>query len=461
MRNSFNLRVTSAFCGAAPLCAVILGFILLPGNAQQLETRPPILQLSLKKSVEIALSPEGSTRLQLAQEALKQTESRKDEARAALLPDFEGQITERTQTENLAAIGIKFDIPAQYGIHIPNYVGPFNVLDIRSSAAQSVFDFSAIRRFQSSKVAVGAAKSDVGNTRDQVMDQVARAYLAGLRAQAAVETAKANVDLSKALVQLAERQKTAGTGTGIEVTRAKVQLANDQQNLLVAQTQQTKADLQLLKVLGLRIDTAVELTDRMAYVPTDILQAEQALKTALDNRPDLKAQKQREQTASLSYSSVKMERLPSLGTFADYGAIGNFDSQLPTWEYGVSLRIPIFDGGRRDARRAESASQFRQEQIRTADLRDQIELDVRTALDSLKSADAQVQTANEGLKLSEDEVQHARRRYEAGITNSIEVTDAQTRLARARQNVIDALYNHNLARIDLASAMGKIETVVR
>src|SRR4029077_11991534 len=144
-------------------------------------------------------------------------------------------------------------------------------------------------------------------TRDQVMDQVARAYLAGLRAQTTVDTANANVQLSEALVRLAESQKNAGTGTGIEVTRAKVQLANDRQNLLVAETQQTRANLQLLKVLGVTLDNAVELTDRMEYVPVDLTDAAQALSTALDSRPDLKAQKEREVSAKLPYSSSKFE----------------------------------------------------------------------------------------------------------------------------------------------------------
>ncbi len=433
----------------------------LPVVAQQLETRPAVLQLSLKKSVEIALSPEGSTRLQLAQESLKQTEARKDEARSSLLPDFEGQVTERNMNENLAALGLHIVIPPSFGFSIPTFVAPFNVMDARASVNQNVFDFSSIRRFQSAKATVGAARSDLNDTRDRVTEQVARAYLTALRAQTTVETARANVQLSEALVTLANSQKNAGTGTGIEVTRAEVQLANDQQNLLVAETDQTRTTLQLLKVLGIRIDNQVELTDRMEYTPTETMDAEQALKAALDKRSDLKAQQAREVSAQLSYSSVKFERLPSVVGFADYGAIGTNSSQLPTREYGLSLRIPVFDGGRRDAQRAESASQLRQERIKTADLRDEIDLEVRTAIVSLKSADAQVKTAREGLQLAEEEVSHARRRYEAGITNSIEVTDAQTRLDRARENVISALYNHNLARIDLASAMGRIETIVQ
>jgi outer membrane protein TolC len=120
----------------------------------------------------------------------------------------------------------------------------------------------------------------------------------------------------------------------------------------------------------------------------------------------------------------------------------------------------VFDGGRRDARRAETASQMREERIRTADLKDQIDLDVRLALDSLRSADDQVKTAEEGLGLSEQELAQAERRYKAGVANSVEVTDAQTRLSRARDNRIEALYNYNVARIDLGTAMGTIDSML-
>lgn len=302
---------------------------------------------------------------------------------------------------------------------------------------------------------MAAAESD--STRDQVADQVARAYLAAMRADTTLETARANVALAEALLKLAENQKAAGTGTGIEVTRARVQLANDQQRLLVAENERTRTHLQLLKVLGLRLNTGLELTDKLSYVPVPDIPIEQAVAGALESRSEWKAQRRREETARLNYSATKMERLPSLVGFADYGSIGTgMDSALPTRTYGMSLRLPVFDGGRRDARRAESLSQLRQEQIRTSDLREQMELDIRVARNSLRSAEEQVKAAQEGLELAQNELAQAQRRYQAGMTSGIEVTDAQTRLARARENQINALFNHNLARIDLATAMGTI-----
>jgi outer membrane protein TolC len=330
-------------------------------------------------------------------------------------------------------------------------------VDARLSVQQSVFDFASIRRFQASKVGVSAATQELDSTAESVAAQVARAYLAAGRADADVETANANVTLSDAVLTQAENQKKAGTGTGIEVTRAKVQLANDRQHLLVAENARRSAHLELLRAMGTPLSTEVRLTDKLGYVPIDAVTLEQAKAQALQARPDLKAQQQREENARLSASAVKMERMPSLAAFGDYGSSGiSLDNNMPTRTYGISLKVPIFDGGRRDARRGEAASLYRSEQVRTGDLKQQIELDVRLSLDGLRSAEDQVKVAKEGLELADSELTQARRRYDAGVANSLEVTDAQTRLERARDNETQALYNYNVARIDLAQAMGNM-----
>jgi outer membrane protein len=199
------------------------------------------------------------------------------------------------------------------------------------------------------------------------------------------------------------------------------------------------------------------LTDKLQYVPVDAVTMEQAKAQALKERPDLEAQQEREATARLSATATKMERLPTVAAFGDYGSSGTWiDSALPTRTIGISVRVPLFDGGRRGARRAESESQYRAEKVKTNDLKEQIELDVRLALDALHSAEEQVKVSREGLELAENELAQARRRYEAGVAIGVEVTDAQSRLERARDNQTSALYNYNVGRIDLAQAMGAV-----
>jgi outer membrane protein TolC len=425
-------------------------------TAGQLKGREAVLELGLRNAVEIALAPEGNARVQLARELLLQSEARSAQARAALLPSFESYVAYQNQTRNLAAMGIQISVPVP-GFRLPERVGPFNTFDVRATASQSVFDLGSIRRFQASRAGVRAAEAEGDGTRDQIASQVAKLYLGALASDARLDAVRADIALSEALVKLAENQKAAGTGTGLDVARGRVQLANQRQRLVVAENARSQARLQLLKTVGLSLDTQIRLIDALEYVPMDRLTVEEATEIAMKARAELKAQRSREENARLAYSATKLERVPSAAAFADYGSIGTgLGNALPTRTYGVQLRVPLFDGGRRDARRRESLSVVRQERVRTEDLREQIELEVRLALDALRSAEEQVKVAAEGLTLAEEEVGHAQRRYEAGVTNSVELTDAQSRLERARENRIAALFAHNGAKIDLTQAMGTI-----
>jgi outer membrane protein len=439
-------------------------WLLSCGIATAQQAYEKVMSLSLNRAVQLAISPEGNAQIQLSGEALKQAESRAIQARAALLPDVESSLTYQNMTSNLRAFGIGFNMPEIPGVpfYFPALAGPFKVLDARLTGSENIFDFSLIRRFQASRAGTAAARADLATSEERVAATVARAYLTAIRADADVETAHANVTLSQAVLGQAESQKKAGAGTGIEITRARVQLANDQQLLLVAENARRSAHLQLLRVIDLRLDTQLDLTDKLGYVPMDDITLKDAMAQAIASRPDLQAQQQREKSAKLSASATKLERLPSLSLFGNYGTIGpGNDNTLPTRTYGATLKVPIFDGGRRDARRAETASQYRAEQVRTNDLKEQIELDVRLALDAVHSAEEQVKVAIQGLSLSENELAQARRRYDAGVAYGLEVTDAQTRLERARDNQTQALYNYNVARIDLEEAMGKVRSAVQ
>jgi outer membrane protein TolC len=436
---------------------ILLLLLALPGMAADRQSQRSVLSLSLKRAVELALSPEGNIQILLSSESLKQAQARSAQARAALLPNVDASLIYRDQTVNLKANGLQFSAPVVPGLEFsfPSFAGPFSVIDSRLSGAQSIFDFSSIRRLQASRAGISAAEADKANAEEQVAARVARTYLSAIRADADVETAQANITLSKAVLAQAENQKKAGAATGIEITRARVQLANDQQKLLVAENARHRAHLQLLRAMDRQLDIDLDLTDKLGYAPVDSVTLEQAKAQALAERPDLKAQQERELSARLSANAIKMERLPSLSAFGDYGSIGSaLDDSRPTRTFGVTLKVPIFDGGRRDARREESASQYRAEKARTRDLKEQIELDIRLALDALHSAEEQVRVSREGLQLSENELAQAQRRYEAGVAYSLEVTDAQTRLERARDNQTQALYSYNVARIDLDQSMG-------
>jgi outer membrane protein len=420
-----------------------------------------MLSLSLKRAVELATSPEGNTNIQLEQEELRIARARSAESRASLLPNVESYAQQSDLIRSLASLGSEA-VKLPFNIHLPSAAGPYEVTDVRATASQTVLDFSALRRWQSARKVVGATKFEQEHATNEVSALVAKAYVAAVRADSDVDASTADVTMAKALLGQAQNEKNAGTGTGIEITRQKVKLADSTQRLLEAQTERTKAHLQLLRAIGLRMDTEIQLTDKLAYVPGEPLTLDQAREQAFKNRQDFLAQQEHENSARLASSAANWQRLPTISVWGDYGTIGQTDIHIaPTRDYGVTLKLPIFDGGRIDAVRAEDSSRYREEKIKSNDLRQQIELDVRTALDSLHSAEEQVKVAQDGLELAGNELTQARRRYEAGVTNGLEVTDSQTQLEHARDNQIAAIFNYNVARVELGEATGTIRRLIQ
>ena len=205
------------------------------------------------------------------------------------------------------------------------------------------------------------------------------------------------------------------------------------------------------------MDIGIELIEPLSYAPAPPPDPRQAIEQAWSARSDWQAQQRRVETSQLNLSATRLERWPSLSIFGDYGTIGSsINEAVPTRTFGFIVDIPVFDGGLGRARRAENASRLRQERIHARDLRAQIELEVRVALDNLGSADDQVRAAEEGLTLARRELEQAQRRYRAGVATNIETIDAQMRIERARENKISALFNYNLARIEMLSATGNI-----
>lgn len=416
--------------------------------------------LTLKQAVDLALAPDANTRIALSRLAAEQARTRVSQATAALLPNVDAGLTGMNFTRNLRAFGITF--PAIPGFQPRDVVGPITNFDARATATLSVFDFSAWKRRAAAQEATQAANAEIEAARNAAAETIAHAYVSARRADAAILLSQANLRLAEALLKLAQNRKDAGAGIAVEVTRAELQLASERQRLNAAESNRRKAHFALARLLNLDMATEFDLLDPIGVPELDLPPLPQALEAARQNRPDLTAQKRREAAAKTSYEAVKFERLPSVNAFADYGAIGlDVASAIPTRTYGATLRIPLFDGGRRDARRAESALAHRAESTRTADLNRQVELDVRLALESVHAAATQLDVARQALSLSEKELSHATNRYENGVAPHLEVIDAQTRLERAQSSLLDAQAITSRSRIDLAAAMGALHRILQ
>jgi outer membrane protein TolC len=335
---------------------------------------------------------------------------------------------------------------------------PMDFYNARAFLTQNVFSLSLIQKWRAAKTGVEVAGLDAEVTKRDTMATVGLIYLETLRAKAAVEARRADVLLNEELLRLATERKAAGMATRLDVTRSKVQLENERQRLLAAEIAEGRATLNLIRVMGISFDVQVVLTDELTMVPVPEQTMKEALQLAQDNRTELKAQKRRERLASLSLSSVKSERIPSMQATGEVGMIGNqIPDMLTTDGVAVLMTVPIFDGGQREGRISERRSIVRQEAINTQDIQYQVTLEVRDALLTLNAAKQQVAVAEESLKLSLTELELARERFAVGVATNIEVTNAQTSVAQARDNLIQGLFNFNASRISLARAQGRLQ----
>jgi len=436
---------------AAVCCATIAGMVA----AEAAETTPPELELSLREAIQAAV--DNNVNVRLLKERIAAAQAQAQTSFGALLPNVGGYLNGRHTTVNLAALGLPPDRLGALGLSGP-VTEPFEVYDARATLVQNLFSLSLIRRWRAARTGVDVAQLEAEVTKRDVMATVGLLYIEALRADEAVKARQADIDLAQQLVRLAKDRKAAGVATGLDVTREEVQLENDRQRVLVAQNEHESAKLNLLRALGIGFDVRLILTDELKFIDAPSQSAESALVAARENRMELKAQVQRERLASLTLSSILGERIPSASFNGDYGWIGRSpDDALATRTVGILFSIPIFDGGQRESRISESRSRIRQESIRMQDVSDQVTLEVRNALLTLESSRQQVAVAQKGIDLAAKELTFARDRFEAGLTTNIEVTNAQTSMARARDNLIEALFRFNASRINLARAKGEIE----
>lgn len=372
-----------------------------------------------------------------------------------LLPNVVAKGQETVQQTSIAALG--FRIPG-----VPRVIGPFNYFDVRASLNQSVFNWNYIQKERSAAQSLKAAEYSYKDARELVVLVTGNAYLQAIAGGARVETAEAQVQTAQTLSDRSADRQKAGVIPAIDALRARVELQSRQQQLIAARNEFAKQKLALARIIGLGLGQEFALSDKAPYdllVPPTL---EEGLRRAYASRPDYQAALAQARAAELSRRAASAERYPSLDLEGDYGDIGvNPATSNGTFHVAGTLTVPIFQGGRAHADILQAEAELRQAKARLEDLRGQIDNDLRTALLDLNSAADQVQVARSSVDLAEQAFTQAQDRFAAGVTDNLEVVQAQESVASAHESYISSLYAHNLAKVELARALGNAEQGVK
>ncbi|MEX2045321.1 MAG: TolC family protein, partial [Opitutus sp.] len=371
--------------------------------------------------------------------------------RAGVLPIFNASLQQRrSQGVSIATVVVTSGRPASR----------FDGLITGSFAA---FDPELLSAFKAARLGAQIAQSNYQFVVQGVLAGVAETYFAHLRNLRRLDVLDANIARARSLYELAVNQLNAGVATQIDVTRAEAQVAQAEQARLQQVTALYQSELLLKRLLDIEPGRELRLENFEVRRGSTSLFALSEQKTAFEKRADYLASQQSLEQAKVAVRTAVYERLPSLNLTGNYGvASAKFDddSKQEQWSAGIGISVPIFDGLRAGANRRIALSRQRAQELRVHHLELQISSELRLAAQDSGSRNAQITVAEKSLRLAQEELRLAQQRYQQGVADNREVVEAQNRLAVADDNLVEAVFQYNLSRVELARARGDVRSVL-
>lgn len=427
------------------------------GSAPEGTATPEVLQIDFKEAIDRGLR--NNLGLLLASDQTQASRGQRWQALAELLPNISIRSEEALQKVSLTALGFRGNI---FPVPVPRVIGPFNYFDLRANASQTLFNYRSLEKERAASESLKASQLNLKDAREIVVLAVGNAYLQAIAAAARVDTAQAQVTSAQALSQKAADQQKAGLTPAIDALRSQVQLQTRQQQLIVARNELAKTTLSFARIIGLPPGQQFLLTEKAPFQALTPQAVETYLQRAYTSRADYQAAQAQVQSAELTRKAASAGHYPSVDVSANVGDIGVNPSQSNgTWQVVGGINIPVFAGNRVHADVLQADAQLKQARQQLGDLRGRIDYEVRAALLDLNAAAEQVDVARSSVELAEQALTQSEDRFSAGVTDNLEVVQAQESVAAAHESYIQSLYAHNLAKVELAYAIGDAEQGVR
>ena len=416
------------------------------------------LKLSLDDAVSLALAHNLTISVDLQNE--RQIGGLQLTALNALIPSLKASAKTTTQEINLAALGFK---PSLISSFLPG-VTVSSIVKIDTTAAQinldqQIFNLPAFEAWRAAKATAESAKRNTQLDRGDVVQRVAAQYLLVLADTASINNAEAQVASDLELERQSQARKDAGTGTNLDLIRARVERQTRQQELVADTAQFEKDKIQLNRLMGIAADQPLELVDAVPYHDLEALPLDQAKQVAYKRRKDLLSLQAQLRSAELQRRAIRYERLPVVTVSGFYGVLGETRGLY----HGVfnaqgGVNFPIFQEAQIRGDREVADAQLSQLRSQWNSLRSDIEQQIRSAMLDVTTNKELVSDATSNVDLASEALDESRQRYRAGLDDTLPVVRAQATLANAQAQLVSALYQFNNAKLLLARNTGVVES---
>jgi outer membrane protein TolC len=378
-------------------------------------------------------------------------------ALAALLPNINARAQQAYENISYNEIGLK--VPPIGGFTLPPTSGAFGFQDARISATQSLYSLELTDRYRADKALESASLLNTKDSRDVVVFAVGLAFFQVVASKARLETAQAQLAFSRELDSQVSTQYRSEVSPEIDAIRAQVERQTAEQRVTNAANELEKDKLTLGRIIGLPLEQKFMVLGGEEYRPLPDMAEPGEQQQAMGNRADLASAQQTVRAAELTVNAEKAQRMPALSLSGNYGTGGtNFANANQLYEVSVVVSVPIFTGGRikADIDRAEADLERRRAEYQ--DLEGRVKYDIRVACLDLASSESSVNVAANNKALAARALVQSQDRYNNGVTNYLEVVQAEETFAAANDNYIQSLYSFNVSKIALARALGNADS---
>ena len=420
------------------------------GSVVEGKSTGSVMDLSLDEAIQRGLRNNLGVILQSSEQ--KNAGGQRLEELQALLPTVTAAASVQVQQVNLAAFGLKF--PGLNPI-----VGPFQVVDFRAYLTQNLVNVSALQNYIAAKHNFESAKLTAADARNLVVLTVGNAYLLCIADAARIEAVNAEMATSKVSLDQATAAHDAGTSPKLDVLRAQVDYQNEEQRLISTRNQLAKDKLALARTIGLPLDQEFRLTDQVPYAALDHVDPTAAFEQALKERKDLAASAEKVKAARAEKTSAWASQLPVASFSGDYGDLGTTPGHSHgTYTATGQVSAPILQIAKTRGQEQVADAQYEQAKAKLADQVQQVNAEIRDSILDIQAAAKLVEATHSNVELANEALSDAQQRFHAGVSDNLAVSQAQAQTEQANDQYISALYQHNVAKLSLARALGTAQT---
>ena len=431
------------------MIAIALGLCTRTASAEE--------QKTLAECIAVAIAQHPS--LKAADASIEAGHQRVREAASDYLPNVAGTYAFDRKNTNPGASGLGIQsspnptpnaTPGSFSVGGGSQT--FNFSKASLSFSQLLFDFGqALNKIRSAQALQQSLQADRSTQQDTVILGVKQAYFNLLATRRLLAVADETVRQNQKHLDQAQARFDVGLAAKFDVTQAQVQLAQAELNQVTARNNVAVARETLRNALGLTGPLDFDIVDNFDVHAVQIGE-DQALATAYDKRPDLQSIHSQERATSEQVAALEKNYLPNLRGNGTYYWTGSDYPQQPNWDVGAVLNVPIFTGGLTTAQVGEQKANLANLKFNEEVLRQNIALEVRQDVLNLQQAAESIRVSEKGLQLARENLELAEGRYNTGVGNIIELTDAQASRTTAEANYVQALYNYKTALAALEKA---------